>query len=434
MIKNLNKVAVGILILFATNATAQSTGNSPYAHFGVGLLKGSLLPQSRAMGGISAGIRKREGYSNINLTNINIANPASYSSIDLTTFDVGAYTGIRELSNNSISEKSVNGTLSHVAFAVPVNRSSALSFGLLPYSDYGYNYRTTSKIGSEITNAASVYTGEGGLSKAYLGYGFRISKNLSLGINAVYLFGNLKEVNSLEFPQDPTALNSSFQTSKSVSGLNVDYGLQYVVKTSAVTRLVLGYSGNSGSKISSRISRLNSTYRYSNGDKSTTDTIAFVDGLSTKLTMPMTHTAGFAFERTNKWLIGADFNFGKWSNYREGTIYPKLHDNYGVNVGAQITPDITAVSSYFKLVDYRLGFKYDRTYISVSNNDIKQMAFTFGFGFPLPPNRSTFYKINLSAELGQQGTLTNNLVRERYVNIHLGFTMNDRWFIKAKFD
>ena len=66
--------------------------------------------------------------------------------------------------------------------------------------------------------------------------------------------------------------------------------------------------------------------------------------------------------------------------------------------------------------------------------DIKQMAFTFGFGFPLPSNRSSFYKINLSAEVGQLGTHANDLVRERFVNIHLGFTMNDRWFVKAKFD
>lgn len=428
MIKNLKQVALLLLILIATSASAQTSGNSPYAQYGVGILKSPLLPQTRAMGGISAGIRKPGGYSNINL-----ANPASYSSIDLTTFDVGIYTGLRELSTDSKSQKSFNGTLSHVAFAIPITRGSAFSFGLLPFSDFGYNYRTAPK-NTDISSASTVYSGEGGLSKVYLGYGFKIAKNLSLGFNAAYLFGNLKETNSLEFPQDPTAFNSSFRKSRSVGGLSLDYGLQYTVTASKTSRIILGYSGNAGSKVNSKLSQLSNTYRYANGDRYTTDTIQFSDGVQSKISMPFTHTAGFVYEKTNKWLVGADFTVGQWSSFRDGNINPGLKDSYGVNFGAQITPDITAVSNYLKLVDYRFGFKYDKTYIGIQNNDIKQMALTFGFGFPLPSNRSTFYKINLSAELGQQGSHANNLVRERFVNINLGFTMNDRWFVKPKFD
>jgi hypothetical protein len=37
----------------------------------------------------------------------------------------------------------------------------------------------------------------------------------------------------------------------------------------------------------------------------------------------------------------------------------------------------------------------------------------------------------LSAELGQRGTEKNNLVRDRYLNLHLGFTLNDKWFQKS---
>lgn len=81
-----------------------------------------------------------------------------------------------------------------------------------------------------------------------------------------------------------------------------------------------------------------------------------------------------------------------------------------------------------------MGVKYDKTYVKIGNNDINQIAFTIGAGLPLKSNRSTFYRVNLAAELGQRGTLENNLIRERYVNVTLGFTMNDRWFIKPKFD
>jgi hypothetical protein len=147
--------------------------------------------------------------------------------------------------------------------------------------------------------------------------------------------------------------------------------------------------------------------------------------------MPLTHTAGFAFEKFNSWVIGADISYNRWSDYREGNVNPGLNNSYGVVVGGQLTPDAASISNYWKLVDYRLGLKYDRTFVKIGNNDIKQYALAFGFGFPLPSNRSSFYKINFSTEIGKRGTEKNNLVRDSYVNINLGFTLNDKWFQKT---
>ena len=43
--------------------------------------------------------------------------------------------------------------------------------------------------------------------------------------------------------------------------------------------------------------------------------------------------------------------------------------------------------------------------------------------------------MNITAELGQRGSLANGLLQERYVNFHLGFTLNDaKWFQRFKFD
>jgi len=74
--------------------------------------------------------------------------------------------------------------------------------------------------------------------------------------------------------------------------------------------------------------------------------------------------------------------------------------------------------------------------MTVNNNRITDMAVTVGLGIPLPENNfgRTFSNINVSAEFGQQGTLNNNLVRERYININLGFTINDAWFMRRSYD
>ena len=60
-------------------------------------------------------------------------------------------------------------------------------------------------------------------------------------------------------------------------------------------------------------------------------------------------------------------------------------------------------------------------------------------GFPLAPANAnnSFYKINFAAEIGQRGTLgtqQNPLVKENFVTLHLNFVINDRWFLKYKFD
>lgn len=422
------------LLAASVSSSAQTTSSSPYSQFGLGDLKRSLLPQTRGMGGISMGVRKPGVYDNINM-----ANPASYSTLALTTFEVGASMDLRSLSKAGVSgDAQFNSTLSHINFGIPVSKSSALSFGLVPYSDLGYQFKNSGML--DTTSVEYVYGGEGGVSKAYLGYGFKLAKNLHLGFNVGYLFGSLKENRSIDFldprpdvEYDLSAFNSRTQYQRSVGGLSFDLGVQYEAILNDKTKLILGYTGNTGKSINSRRDVVTTRYRRDDrgNEFAASDSTLFIEGEKSSINMPVTHTAGFAFERSNSWLVGADFSYSKWSDFSEGGVNGGLNDSYGVALGGQLTPDASSINNYWKLVDYRLGMKYDRTFIKIGNNDIKQYALTFGMGFPLPSNRSSFYRINLSTEVGQRGTQENNLVRDNYVNIHIGFTLNDKWFQKT---
>lgn len=428
MIKKFNSIFLALLLTAILPAMAQITSSSPYSQFGLGDLKGSFLPQNRGMAGLSQGLRKPGLYDNIN-----VANPASYSSIELTAFDIGASMDIRKLSKaDLVGKKQFNSTLSHITIAVPVNRFSAVSFGILPYTDLGYKFSNSGLVDTNKVNY--IYSGEGGVSKAYLGYGFKLNKNFSFGFNMAYLFGNLTQSRAFEFANElTTVFNSRTQYSNAVGGLSFDYGLQYTAELNPETKFILGYTGNGGGELNSRNDIVTTRYKKDvlGNELATADSTYFAEGAKNKFKMPISHSVGFAIEKTNAWLVGADINLSKWSDYREGNSNPGLNDSFGIAVGGQITPDANSVSSYFKLVDYRLGFKYDKTFIQIGDKDINQYALTFGFGFPLPRNRSSFYKINLSTEIGNRGTLANNLVRDRYVNIHLGFTLNDKWFQKT---
>ncbi len=432
MIKTIKYITL-ISTLFTTLTTfAQTTTSSPYSKFGLGDLSGSWLPQNKAMGGISVGLPKLGAYSTINP-----ANPASYSSIALTTFDLGANANFRQLNTASASENNLDMSLSHIAFGIPINKKSALSFGLLPYSEVGYQYKNSATIANTSTQVDYIYSGDGGLSKAYLGYGFSISPNLSIGTNVSYLFGNLKQSRSTEFTQDAQALNARQQANSSINGLSIDYGVQYIIHAQKKSRVTIGYAGTIASTLHASNSTTSSVYRkdLTSGNESTSLGSPYTfDDVSNKLSVPMTQTIGFTFEKTNKFLVGADLSYAQWSNFRQGSVNPGLNDSYTISAGGQFTPDANAVSGYYKWVDYRFGLKYNKSYIYINNNQIDQYALTFGLGLPLAANRLAFYKINFSTEIGKRGTLNDGLIRENYVKFSLGFTVNDKWFIKPKLD
>ncbi len=433
MIKFFKNLLIVACIACSFTAFAQTTTNSPYSQYGLGSIQESSLPQYKAMGGISTGMRNAGSIYN----NINMANPASYSGIQLTSFDIGASSIMSKMSRSNISRNSFNASLSHVLFAVPINPKSAASFGLVPYSSLGYQFKISDKIIGDTTDVDYIYSGDGGLSKAYLGYGLQLGKHLSVGFNAAYLFGRLNSNKSIEFPNEAAALNSRVLKSNGVGGSRFDFGAQYFTNLSSKVVLTLGYSVTTGNKLNASTNILATHYQknFTSGDESSAvDTVVFNEGVKFKITMPVTHNVGFSISGSNKWLVGADFSMSNWSDYREGSVNPGLRNSYRVAAGAQITPNINSISNYLDLIDYRFGFKYDKTYININNTDIKQKSLTLGVGLPLPANRSTFYKINFSAELGQRGTLSNGLVKESFINFNLGFLLNDKWFFRPKLD
>ncbi len=449
MIKYSRLFIIIYITFIALGAKAQSTASSsttgsPYSRYGIGDINPLLLPQNTAMGGISTAINRINGYYNINPLN-----PASYAFINFTTIDAGIYGSFTSLAQQPVGQSSnitASNTafrLSHIAFALPVTKKSTLSFGLLPYSEMGYNYKT-SKTGygsgafADTNTVNYVYNGSGGLSKAYLGYGIEIKKNLLIGANLSYIFGNLQQFSSMEIPTLYGFLNSRSETDNHVGGFNYDIGAQYIFDFGALKQkhLTLAYSSSINTNLSSNTDYVVSRYTISAGEESpATDSLVNQKGVSTKIQLPWINHFGVSYQYDGKFLVGADYSIANWSTLTiAGNSQPGLQNSQTLNVGGQFTPDINALNNYFARADYRFGFFTEQTQYNVNNTSVNKFGFTFGLGLPLPPNLNSFYKINFSTELGQQGTLQNNLVREKFINFRLSFTVNDRWFQRYKFE
>ena len=307
----------------------------------------------------------------------------------------------------------------------------------MPYSDVGYNTASTRQIDNIPYKSSLV--GEGGVNKAYVGYGVSILPGFSIGANAGFLFGNLYDKSMIEFPYEAGMYNTVQTRTRQIRGATFDYGAQYFKALGNKMNLTIGYNGSLNNTVNSKTSSLTTLTQTdpSLGDNGQVaiDTSA-MDMLSNRnINLPLKHSVGFTLSKGVNWSVGADFKYADWSNFQTEQGQPKLGKNMGIAVGGQFKPDPTSMK-YLNVVDYRLGFRYNKSHISVDNHRLTDMAVTVGLGLPLPENNfgRTFSNVNISAEFGQQGTMNYNLVRERYININLGFTLNDAWFKRRSYD
>jgi hypothetical protein len=225
------------VIVFAANA--QSTTSSPYSRFGLGDIEPTINSSKLRYRWYWCCYQQDQLFNNINFLN-----PASYGAISLTTIDVGIYSNFSTLSQTGqTSQSNKNFRLSHIAFGIPVSKHSAFSFGLLPYSERGYSYKKSVSTwvhrhlsDTNVTNYS--YNGDGGLSKAYIGYGFTIGKHLLIGANVSYIFGNLKDNTTTETPGLAGFLNTKIEQTNAIGGLNYDYGVQYSFDFSETKHLI----------------------------------------------------------------------------------------------------------------------------------------------------------------------------------------------------
>ena len=136
-------------------------------------------------------------------------------------------------------------------------------------------------------------------------------------------------------------------------------------------------------------------------------------------------------QRLNKFAIGAEITRQQWGQSagfeNDDTQFT---DAVRFSLGGFYIPDISNVNSYLKRITYRAGFEYETSPYLVNGQEIRD--FGINFGWSLPVSRAS--TIDMAFKFGQKGTLDQDLIRERYFKFVIGATVNDRWFVRRKFD
>ena len=202
-------------------------------------------------------------------------------------------------------------------------------------------------------------------------------------------------------------------------------------------KLLIGATFAAQTNINSRIDSLSYNYYNVQGYDRIRDTVENVKGVKGSVTLPLSFGFGLGFKKGDRWLVAADVAFQNWSSYQAFNQSGGLKNSTRVSLGAQWVPNAKAgQKKYMSRVHYRIGCRYAQTALELKGTRLTESAASIGFGFPVGRNYllQNFSMINIGLEIGQRGTVNNGLIKESFFKATVGFTINDRWFVKPKFD
>ena len=421
----IKKIIVSICLLFSLTIFAQEGTSSPYSFYGIGDIKFKGTVENRSMGSLSVFPDS---------IHINIQNPAHLASLKLTGLAIGGTYANTKSKTEAQEAKARRTTLDYLAVGIPVGKGG-IGFGLIPYSSVGYKIgKITHDINSNndtIRSIYSKYNGIGGVNKVFLGFGYRLTKKINVGATVQYNFGTIETTN-LQYQTD-LQYGSQEKNTSDLRGVNVDLGLTYQTKVNAKYSFFSSLSYTPESELTVGNTRNIDIVQVGFNGLQTIEreNIPVED---TKIKLPSKLTFGSGFGEVKKWLVGAEITLlsnSVMSNRFTDIQSATFENSVRYSLGGFFIPNYNSYSNYFKRIVYRGGLRYENTGLVIQNKSINDFAANIGLGMPLS---GTFTNINIGLEIGKRGTKYYNLVEENYINISVGLSLSDKWFVKRKFD
>ncbi|MCY1633317.1 outer membrane protein transport protein [Marinifilum sp. D737] len=398
------------IILISSDLKAQNNTSSPYSYYGYGELMTHDIVNSTGMASLS--------YSDGSVLNIN--NPAALSQLDSLKFifQFGMSAKFSRLKQGNDDDTFNDLNFSKLAFGFKAAPGYGVAVSLVPYTSLGYDITNVEFIEGGTDYVVRSLKGTGGLNQLVLSNGFQLTKNLSLGVNGIYIFGNNSRDESI-LPQGGTA-STYLNTSKLISsGLNFNVGAQYQFNFKD-NSIVLGmkYQPKIGIRAKREVEVVN------------LGTISYKDTRHGRYEVPEILGLSLGVNKGKQLWFGADYLLEKWSETKKFEKENQLVDRNKFSFATIYKANDGYATKFFKKLTYRFGAFYDTGYMEVRDERITTRGFSFGVGMPLARGKGM---INMSFEFGQMGLTANNLVREDYGKINIELNLFENWFIKRKY-
>ena len=418
------KKPIALLILFLSiQSFAQRNSISPYSFFGIGEETAQKTVEEISMGQIGTAFSSPYRLS--------FSNPAALGSLQLTTYTLAGVNKALSIDDGINSESSSAASLSYMALGIPLGTKGGFSFGLQPNTTVGYSLLQSFKDSEDNLIAINQFKGKGGTNRVFLGFGYRIIKNLNLGIETSYIFGSSE--NTLLNRRNGVILATMHKTNSTATGVAAKVGMIYDSKISDKLTLKIGGVVNLKNNLTNEGEEYLFSLISTNDDVVSPRDTLISNSFKNDIKNPLRTTLSTGIGQENKWYAGIEYSFKDPLDFTDAVLDQNSVVSYSkssrVSVGGFYLPKFNSITNYWSRITYRAGFNYKKTGLMVNNTEVKDFGMSFGVGLPMGKQLSN---INIGFELGKRGELKNQLIKEKYLNFRLSLTLNDKWFNKRK--
>lgn len=421
----MKKLSIAVVFCFCLVTLFAQNTSSPYSIIGLGDMEKSYFDRTSGL-----------GHAGVALTSdryLYTSNPASFAFLDKPSFRNSFYFDVAtryknvnyagSAITNSTANQSNDLQFKRISFAIKPKAKWALSFGLLPLSSANYSFIGIKKIQGDNFGVDANYEGSGSSNLVYFSNSILITKNLSLGVQSSFLFG---QFNDKEIVYS-SITDSVLSTDRNIY-LNSPFfkgGMIYKVNAGKDLNLSIGATGSLKTNI-------NANYGLTVRDGNTT-LKEVNENRKNYTSLPAMGVICVAATYKNKYTFVFDYAAQNWSNlnYR-GTNYSLKNSNrisagfqYANNVAIQDVKGGTA--SVYEKNAFQIGYFYNNSYLHIYGEPIKEWGITLGASTQL--NRSGL-GIQGTIELGSRGTTNNGLIKENITQVGITVSYRDFWFTK----
>ena len=417
-----NYLFIFFTLLTTTLVNAQQT-NSPLSYLGVGEVFTGGAAVQVASGGL--------GVASSNGIYINMLNPALLARNRYTTFEMGVNMEGKIMQNDRRQSNTFGGSLNPIMLSLPASPKWTIVIGLTPVSTVDYKTFSSRKLSILGTDSVTyTYGGNGGLNKAVVSNGYKVTKDMYVGLESAFMFGVINRNVTTQNFSDGQSYQVRLADRTNYSGVHFKLGWAWKPKISKNYFLNLGATADFAQNIGA-----NSLKRFTISNASgigliNADTLNVTDG---KLTVPATYRFGVSLENPAKLNVSLDYSLTQWSGFKNlNGSNEGLRNSHTFAIGAEFIPKFDAISGYFNHVMFRAGANYTTSPYAFNGNDVaNDMSFSVGASFPL----RTISYFNVAFVRGKRGVLATNGLEEVYNKIVVGFSLGDfYWFRKPKID
>jgi len=393
------------------------------------------------MGGLGIGVNEHNY--------LNFLNPATYSFLEKTSFELGLRSSFIKMSQNDLMQNNFISGLSIIGLGFPVSENIGLAVALSPYSSVGYDLTTSSSMidGSNENTATYNYHGSGGLNRLLFGFAWNArnttNSQLSIGLNFNYLFGSIERQTTIFSNQ--SSIYFIDKSDKIMHGLNPELGILYSIflEDFGNYRFNIGFRIQPKSIIHSKINQMQATYEGPTFTANADETNILLEdlGMIVESDFPGSYGLGLSVQDKDKekWLLGLDYRaISAYSTTAsEYNLSPDIMRNYDQYVlGGFYIPNKSDIYNYLNRIQYRFGISYASGYLDIGSiiggGSEKLHDISFSLGMALPMSKK-FSIANLGLKYGVIGSDTQlNYIQENYFSLSISMTLSEKWFNKRK--